>query len=306
MELTKEQNEALIALDVRNAMYGVLDKIRDPRIVKARPKTTAPRKMLITDFVRLPKEGGVQTFFENVPYPMFGFPMEVVIDKVDVVKSTFIAVMGGFVKMFKKQKVKSLIFLLFFRKQFFDSFLSTILAMERLLLDFKMDARFYAPAVLEIHNAFSSISKDEVEPGTFLLVGNMRTLVCTILQYDDSYRYRLQHVLGLMDRRSYRLNPIAELERVIRIGLKCENDERIKQTWKGALLGLKIIRFLPAKKHVIKIFRNIDPDRVQLRAGDYYFTYDKAGYDWSFGIPPELIEEVEKARGGRETGQSAA
>ena len=51
--------------------------------------------------------------------------------------------------------------------------------------------------------------------------------------------------------------------------------------------------FLSAsKKKNFSIFRKINPERVQLSVGDYYYAREKTEYDWSRGLPSSILEEA--------------
>ena len=100
-----------------------------------------------------------------------------------------------------------------------------------------------------------------------------------VLEYDDAYRFRFQHIIGQLDQKAK--NPIKELIRLTKIGESCEKIDRMKETWKAIRLMLWFVRFSPyLKNELVLFFGRLNLEEIKLSTEDLYFARMKIDYKW--------------------------
>ena len=295
MNLTPDQNEALKMVDARNAKAALLDKIREKSTEKF--ALTEQRITLKTsdvhevEYIKLPKEGGIEVYFKGIPHPRKGYPIEEAVEKINDAKKNLVAVLFGFKEMFSNNKIKTLIFLLLFRKQYETGVKYLILSLWKQLRMYHLQRRYYCNTSRELFRVFDKMredTKNKENKNLFELTGN---IIAMILEYDDAYRYRFQNVFGQLNKDALNKNTFKELKRIIEIGRKSEivsasakrkggKKARVAGTWRAAGIVLTLVRFSPFRKRVTQFFKELNIEEIKLSVGDYYFAKQKPDFNW--------------------------
>jgi len=112
--------------------------------------------------VVFPEEGGVLTFLEGHEKPFPGFPHERMVGKIALIKSLIPAILKGVNNLIFKDQIKP----------------------ER-----------YSRPVREIYRLFNLLIEREKSEAHKKRWEIIRNATCSILEFDNSYRFRLQDVL---------------------------------------------------------------------------------------------------------------
>lgn len=217
--------------------------------------------------VKLPKEGGILTYYDEHPYPKKGFPFEKIVDKIDVVKKTIVAV----VYSLSKSKIILGITLIFFRKDLISAYNQLLVKLSDLIGQYcVLLPNRYCKSVQAISRAFEPT--DEY----------LRIITTSILEFDDAYRYRFQDIIGEMDKQNFDKNPYTELSRLLDLVAFRESDNRLKETWSRAKKLLFVVSFSKElREKIITFFSKLDIENVKMEQDDLYFAKLKiGGYKW--------------------------
>ena len=263
-EKLEEYESALIDTESRQNVNLILDHIRESQEPDLTPSTENVLSHLTG--VKLPKEGGILSYFAEHIYPRKGFPTDDVVEKVDTIKKTIL----GLIYTLSKSKVILAIAVLFFRKDLMIAYNELLLGLCNVIGTKSLKANRHCISVREVYNAFD------------LEDGRLRVITTAILEFDDAYRFRFQDVVGELDKKSFEKNPFAELSRLLELLSEREQDERVRGTWKklqSVLFILFFSRFIREK--VITFFSRLNPENVKMDEGDrYYANLKKDGYRW--------------------------
>ena len=214
--------------------------------------------------VKLPKDGGIYTYYWDDPFPQKGFPHSDTVEKVDEIKKMMMAAMYGFENF--KGKWLLAIFYLIFRKRVGQSLLAMVDQMNRMLAPHALDPIRYCISVRAVHDAMPDSKQS-------LLLSRLRNVICMVLEFDDAYRYRFQYTLGQIDRERFNKSPLAELSAALKKMEEAEIDERLRGMWR------MMQKLLPAA-YLIKDFRNgivqtinqLDLAKVRLDEADRHYA----------------------------------
>lgn len=95
-------------------------------------------------------------------------------------------------------------------------------------------------------------------------------------EYEDTYRFRGQMFLSLMDKVALKKNPRKELRRLCDLMSKRELNPYMKNQW---LMIKKLIRFIPISK--IKDFMlSLDLEVFKMDSSDRYFADRKQDFNY--------------------------
>jgi hypothetical protein len=96
---------------------------------------------------------------------------------------------------------------------------------------------------------------------------NILNAVILVIEYDSAYRYRLQDILGELDKSA---DPIKEVYRLLDL-LLVRDDQDTK--WTNLKKVAKIVLLIPSiKKKVISILKDINIDKIKFTEADIYWT----------------------------------
>ncbi len=222
--------------------------------------------------VKLPKDGGVLSYYEEHPFPKKGFPVERVVDRVAIVKKVAMTALYTL----SKSKVLLVIMILFFHKDLKQAYEELISKLSALIGYTLLKPFRYCKSVQELYLAFGSEEKQ------------LRNLVCMIFEFDDAYRYRLQDILGELDKENLVTSPYKELSRLLSIAEFRDTDDRLQDMFarvRKALFLLYISKKLRDK--VVNFFLKLDIQNIKMEEDDMYFAKRKVGnYPYKWGESP--------------------
>ena len=269
--ITDEQFEkyeyALVAMESRENINFILEKIMFDKDPEVSPDGTFDNPSTLKE-VKLPKEGGILSYYNEHTPPRKGFPVDRLVDRVNVVKKVIVAMLYGLTK----NKVILAITLLFFRKDLQIAYtellhrLRTIIGFNALL------PNRYCTSVREVYKAFE---QEDWE---------LRDIAVTILEFDDAYRFRFQDIVGELDKQNFDKNPYKELSRLLELIEFRDNDQRLKSTWKKARQALFLVFFVKSfREKIITFFSKVNPENVKMYEDYMYYAKLKVhsyGYRW--------------------------
>src|SRR3990167_4118901 len=174
--ITDEQFEkyeyALNATQSRETINTVLEHIMLwPEQDYTNVKTSDAGDIWHLKEVKLPKEGGILTYYDEHIYPKKGFPVEAIVERVDIVKKFIMAGLHGL----SKSKIILGLTVLFFRKDLIEAYDVLLVKLCDLIGHNVLVPSRYCKSVREIYKAFDE--KDN----------SIRTIATTILEFDDAY-----------------------------------------------------------------------------------------------------------------------
>ena len=215
--MTDEQKEVLEEAQRAKTIQAIFDRVRVKelkQVQKIKIDGQSPKRRIMYQ-VKLPAEGGILAYWDGIEHPSKGFPVQEAVERIEQVKRTFITWFSGFREMFSKAPVQSIIFLLLFKKQWSVSFKMIIQSTYRQLKAYKLQPDRYCDCVREIRRVFEELGQGTPEREWIL---TFQHIISTILEFDDSYRYRFQNIIQDLDPASYKKNPIRELLRLLKKG----------------------------------------------------------------------------------------
>ena len=257
----------------------ILAKIREANvgIMETKPNKD-PNKQSISRVI-FPQDGGVLTYFDGVDLPAKGFCYGETVETVDEVKKTGIAFLTGFFKGLKHNKVKMVLFILLFRKQFMTIFTSLIKRLDFRMRRVRQKPEMYCLCAREIYRVFNLMMV--WYPFWKKILECLRNIVCMILEYDDAYRYPLQDALPEFNSDAGRKDIVKELGRVLDFEMKWDHKvgmvRKLKQI-KKLLFLLKFNKKL--REAVTRFFLEVDLNRMKMDKADKFHARYKWGYDW--------------------------
>lgn len=240
--------------------------------------------------VEFPEEGGVLTWMDNFDFPYRGYPHYEFVDKIDVVKKLSRAFMSGLFHALKKRN--RLWFLTLIPSLWFAKVLvrAGVYVLYKHVERFRIKPERYCRFIRELHRAFPK--------GEFS--GQIRDMVCMILEMDNAYRYRAQDILVELDRKALKKNTAKELLRLLDVLSSRENREDIKNTWVLLRFGIRFyVLFDRELKNVLyNTLDSLDLEKVRLTNEDKQFCIPRKDYTCGFITNPTESEMVllEKAK----------
>ncbi len=222
--------------------------------------------------VKLPKEGGVLSYYEEHTFPKKGFPVERVVDKVNIVKKVAMTMLYTF----SKSKIILVITVLFFHKDMIRVYTEFLQKLNSLIGYTKLKPFRYCLAMRSMYSAFEE--EDHM----------LRDIVCMIFEFDDAYRYRLQDILGELDKEKLVANPRKELSRLMALAEYRDTDDRLQGMFNRARKALIILSLSKkVREKVVTFFLKLDTEAVKMQEDDLYFAKLKSGgYPYKWGESP--------------------
>jgi hypothetical protein len=216
----------------------------------------------VVDFVEL--DEGCEMWVKGEKYPMRGCFDTDKVATLTQIKKIIPVLARGFSGKCIIKKLVSLLYLLFNWKNF-------IFFIHQGLRDvYFEDPKRYSQPVRELYR---------------VLDGEIRDIVCAILENDTAYRYRLQDIFAEINKKEFERHPIKEIKRLWTLSNNREKGRMLNA--KG--IRLEYIKFLILFPKLIKklkgIVREINLDEIKLSVEDIYWTNQGwAEYDFR-GIP---------------------
>lgn len=224
-----------------------------------------------------PEEGGMLVWREGDRYPAKGLPFNEATTAADVAKRA--ALVG--VKFITSSPVRYFLPLLFILPGFLKKklLLSALKAYTELSDTMFMRASAYLePKYLctigrEVHRVGMELAGDDETMQRFV------DTICMILEYDDAYRYRIQDILGCINRDAVLNTPGKELARVLKIG-----QSRGEGTGEKFGLFAKVVPLLLLvsciRNPILGFFKAVDLEKLALDDADWYKCLIWKGYQF--------------------------
>lgn len=233
--------------------------------------------------VEFPEEGGVLTFMENHPYPYRGFPYFEFVEKIDLIKKISRGTLSGLyhsVKHRNKLRLLLMLPLLFVARDLISTAVRTF---HRMIERSRIKSTRYSRAVRSVYKAFDTPRANE-DLGTLELRLMLKDIVCTILEFDNAYRFRFQDVIVELDKERVKENPIKELLRLMDITISREQTQEIRDTWRLIVMGIKFyLRFdSKLKRMIADVLSNLDFEQIKLTPEDEHFAKQRKDYKCRF------------------------
>lgn len=219
---------------------------------------------LLIDFI--PLEKGCSSIFKDEVHPMricFGG------DKIKTLTrfKKLIPVMIGTIG--KKGIIGKLIALIYLRNSWKDYMYFVHMGLRDV---YYPNVKYYSQPVREIYR---------------LLNGEVRDIICALLEFDTAYRYRFQDIVRELNKKSFEENPIKEINRLIDIFF-ARGGKFLWEHKFGKIRTLLNIYLFLNKKLLNKlklIVKEINLDEIKLSKEDIYWT-NQAYQEYDFrGVP---------------------
>ena len=192
---------------------------------------------------------GFQCWFDDNKLPVNGFFDPYAQQAADPVKRY----LRNELKLTSKHPTRALAWLTkSFRKQWMEEYAQFCYMNMR---PFIYQPEHYTRAVKEVYGAL--VQLDE----------RITDAVCVILEHDRPYRYRLQDILGCLDKEALEINPRKEINRLLKLLGERDNGVRWGKIPRLVSLALYLPSILDA---VIFALRRIDPFVIALDTTDLY------------------------------------
>ena len=239
--------------------------------------------------VEFPSEGGVLSFQEGIEQPYRGFPFFEVVEKIDLIKKISRSSLSGIYHSVRTKKW--LLLTLLPSVWMFKSLIwAGTYALYRLIERTRIKPWFYSQAVKELYRAFS-VPRQKERPKTLELRLMLRDLICSILEFDNAYRFRFQDWIEELDKKKLRKNPTKEFGRILKIASHREKTQEIKDTWKLIKMFNFYLRFdFELKKMLKDILGELDVEKVKLTIEDKCFAEKRKDYAFGF-IEKNVIDK---------------
>lgn len=107
----------------------------------------------------------------------------------------------------------------------------------------------------------------EIYKATFILPIEFREAIAVVLEHDKPYRFRVQDVLGTLNKEALTKNPRKEIKRLLNLLTKRD----YARDWKTISKLLMFALYVPkVKKTVVNILNTIDPIAISMDTADLY------------------------------------
>jgi len=247
------------------------------------------------DRVEYPDEGGIHTYFEGMKYPFRGFLDMGSIGRANIVKK-YVKKDLRMASVSPLRYVVPLVFILpnFLFKRIFNTWISLLAQFchEVMRVDWydSNTYKLYSEPVGEIMRVFSKTVDLKDDETAWIVLS-----ICTILEQDKAYRFRLQDAFSQLNKDAFTLNPRKELRRVIMILVERDSARDWRAMSKLILLGLWFASVFRRDlyKKVISFFDELNPWRLKLDTNDLYWCLAIDGYDFQ-GKPYEERVALQK------------
>ena len=282
--VTEQQKKAIINweqyVQFNKAMSEITSNMKEIPIL---PSQIAPEDDRHTiQKVELPPEGGVLTYMSEFEYPYRGFPFEEFVTIVDVIKKIVKGSLSGLFHSFRTNKPKILLILptvLVLRELLYVG----TYTFHRLITRYKIKAHRYSQSMRELYRAISNPRKNE-KPRMMELRLMARDVICMILEFDNAYRFRVQDILGELNKYELDKNPIKEINRLVDIASGRELEQQVKDTWRLIKLFTSYyLRFdRQLRNMVVDVLSDLNLERFKLMPEDMVYCAPRKDYVFGF------------------------
>jgi len=230
--------------------------------------------------VSFPKSGGIFTYYLKNLYPEKGVKVPVPSHAVAIAKRNMLGFLSlptgskwivlpilGFVLMPWKAKIKTIGALL----------IRIIESTDKILQRFYLHKRFYSVPMRELRTLIYLFLKNLGFSQT--ICSRLSEILIMFPQFDDQYRYRIQDIFSVSDKKRMLDNPKKELLYLWKTYSQRELGDASKL---GSIAKImNIILWMPKiKKAFIKAVKHTDIDKIKLDEADMYFTLCMGKYNF--------------------------
>lgn len=260
-------------------MHGIVQEMKEIPVLESE-KPTDTNALTKVEF---PKEGGVLTHMSNHEYPYKGFPYFEFVEKIDLIKKISRGTLSGLYHSIKgRNKLRLLLMLplVFIAKDLIETSVRTFY---RLIERFRIKRIRYCDAIRELYRVFDNPRANE-DLRTLDLRLMLKDIVCTVLEFDNAYRYRFQDVIQELDKKAIKANTVKELLRLLDIMSDRENSQEVRDTWRLVKMGVRFyLRFDRKMLRMIgDILSDLDLSKTQLSIEDKHFAGMRKDYTFKF------------------------
>lgn len=234
--------------------------------------------------VDFPDEGGMFTHMVNVPYPKKGFPISECVAANNTVKRVTLM-------LFKNLASKNLLGA--YVGFFLTPWKYKLNFVENLIEDYlRVTEWVYEPYFLKEKYYMKEAKELAKWVYWFLFYLGIKETLCKriseivkpLIEYDDTYRFRVEDLISVMILKNLLASPSKEMRRVAMIYQERARDfegnstkKKFEAFFKVLGLGLRIPR---VKSAFIKSLNHVDLQNIQLDKADYYHTMQMEDYNY--------------------------
>lgn len=294
-ERARLEKEKAGAFEFIQKINFILAKVRESNVGMMETKPSDdPSKQTIAK-VLFPPEGGVLTYFDGIEHPAKGFCYGETVETVDEVKKTGMAFLKGLFHGLEHNKVKMILFMLLFRKQFTIMFIDLLQRLDYRMRRMRQKPERYCLCARELYRVFNLMAI--WYPNWKNTIGNLRNIICMALEYDDAYRYPFQDVVPEFNKDAGRKDIVGEIKRILELEIKWDHRKGTFQKFEKIKKLIFLLRFQKELKEAVKrFFLELDLDKIKMDEADRFHAKFKEGYNWSHKENYEK-EKKEKEKG---------
>jgi len=255
------------------------DDAKKKGYVAGRRPNSERKDRIIFSQIEISKDGGIFCHSDQLKYPVRGYPFREGHERVDLIKKFMAGVLNGLLRAIRKHPIPTALFVLFApKKEILQSYID---ASWKQLQPYEFLSGLYCRPVREVWRVMREMSPGKIDKEKHHYLKALRRIIAMILEFDDAYCYRFQHVMGYFNKEKFERSPVGELILLTHIGEQNENNDKMKRGWQALRLLLRIARFYPSlKKDIVAFFKNLTLEEIKLSVEDRYFAEMKKDYKW--------------------------
>lgn len=272
------EKEKARAFEFMQKINWILAQIRETEvgIMETKPSEDPNKKAIVR--VVFPAEGGVLSYLDGIEHPMKGFCYGETVETVDEVKKTLMAFLNGFFSVLLKNKVRTILFSLLFRKQFEEMMRIMVIKSDYRMRRVRQKPIKYCRCAREVYRVFNLMAIWYPQQKEF--IESVRNIICMGLEYDDAYRFPLQDVIVEFNKTAGRKDIIKETRRLLDILI--HRDSRGTEDQFGVIRkALILLRFRKSLKEALRrFFLELNLNEMKMDDLDNFHARFKEGYNW--------------------------
>ncbi len=251
------------------------------------------------DRIEYPEEGGIYRHYFNRAYPAKGHPFKEAVDGIQMCKKLIVPT----ARFMKRHWALAGFFMVmpgFIKDRYVMSLMDTYLepAVDGGIRPYQLEDKRYCKAAREINRAGRvAIAKQPERWRRYYLM--ILEFAVALIEWDNAYRFRIQDVLGELDKDAFDRDPAGELGRLIQLESQRERawyDDRDRAHMVGAALRMAM-RFNRHVERLARAFvREVELSKVRLDEADEYYCYMRPDYDihgWGAELKQEKWQQIQ-------------
>lgn len=226
------------------------------------------------------EKGGVLTWMEGHNYPYKGFPFYEFVDKIDYMKKIsrgFLSSLFHSLKIINKFWFITIIPALWISKHLVKAF---VYVFYRMIERFRIKSIRYCDSVRELYRAFSYEDDNESKIDREYRL-QIRDLICSVLEFDNAYRFRFQDIIEDLNKKALEKNSINEILRLLEIMIQREKQQDIKDTWTLVKLAVNYLKYdKTLLKFLTKTLLRLEVGKVVMDENDKHWCEKRQDYNF--------------------------